>query len=83
MSWNDAWKVVTGALASVIPAGAAIVALSSWLGKVWAGKLMQADCKHRPRKTSSRLEHYCLDKGMSLNDLLVSVIQDFWSKESR
>ena len=27
----------------MLPAGAAIVALSSWLGKVWAGKLMQAD----------------------------------------
>jgi len=36
-----------------------------------------------PAALHIQLRHYCLDKGMSLNDLLVSVIEDFWSKESR
>ena len=43
MSWEDALKLVSAFLASVGGAGAIIFGLSSWLGKVWANRILEAD----------------------------------------
>lgn len=43
MTWNDAFKTITAALASVGTAGGIMWALSSWLGKVWASRILEQD----------------------------------------
>jgi len=39
MDWSDSWQIVLTAIASVGGASVIIVALSSWLGKLWAERL--------------------------------------------
>jgi len=43
MDWNDVLKIVTAFFASVGGASAIILALSSWLGKVWANRILESD----------------------------------------
>lgn len=50
MSLNDALMVVSTALISVGGAGAIVFGLSSWLGKVWANRLMEADRAQHARE---------------------------------
>ena len=40
MDWNDIFKIVTGALLSIGTSSMIIFALSSWLGKVWANRIL-------------------------------------------
>lgn len=41
MSWDDILKIVSTALFSVTSAGAIIIGLASWLGKVWAERILR------------------------------------------
>lgn len=43
MNWEDVFKFITAAVASVGVAGAVIFALSSWLGKVWATRILDRE----------------------------------------
>ena len=43
MTYGNAFKIVFTSLTSVGGAGAIIIALSSWLGKVWAERILQSD----------------------------------------
>jgi hypothetical protein len=43
MSFNDILSIVTTAIVAVGGAGTIIIAISGWLGKLWAEKLMNAD----------------------------------------
>lgn len=43
MNYTDILKVVATALASVTSAGIVILALSAWLGKVWAARILEQD----------------------------------------
>lgn len=43
MNWEEAFKVVFSALGAVGGAGVVIVALSTWLSKVWANRILEAD----------------------------------------
>ena len=43
MGWDDVLKIISASLASVGGAGTIIWALSSWLGKVWASRILEAD----------------------------------------
>jgi hypothetical protein len=43
MNWDQAFKVVASMLASVGGAAVIIFGLSSWLGKVWANRILEAD----------------------------------------
>ena len=45
MEWETVFKFVTASIASIGVGGAIIFALSSWLGKVWAGKILEKE-KH-------------------------------------
>jgi hypothetical protein len=41
--WEDIFKIITAAIASVGVAGGIIFALSSWLGKVWASRILDRE----------------------------------------
>ena len=59
MPITDAWRVALAVLASLGGGGVIVVMLSSWLGKVWADRLMQGDrAKHSEEleKLRSNLE---------------------------
>lgn len=43
MNWEEAFKVVFSALGAVGGAGVVIVSLSTWLSKVWANRILEAD----------------------------------------
>ena len=43
MNWDQAFKVAASMLASVGGAAVIIFALSSWLGRVWANRILEAD----------------------------------------
>lgn len=49
MDWDEVFKFVFAALASVGASGAIIFALSSWLGKVWAERILSKE-KHELNK---------------------------------
>jgi hypothetical protein len=47
MTWEDTMKIAAAILTSLGGAGFIILGLSSWLGKVWANRLMESDrAKH-------------------------------------
>jgi hypothetical protein len=47
LSFQDALRIVGATILSVGGGGAVVMAMSSWLGKVWAQRLMQRDvAKH-------------------------------------
>lgn len=41
MPWDDVLKIVGAALFSVVSAGAIVVGMASWLGKVWAERILR------------------------------------------
>lgn len=43
MEWDSIFKITTGFLASVGSAGAIFFGLSSWLGKVWAQRILEQE----------------------------------------
>ena len=55
MTLEDIAKVAITILAAIGSGGALVLALSSWLGKIWAGRLMAAD-KARHAKDLKELE---------------------------
>lgn len=46
MSWDDVFRLVTAAVASIGTAGILFFGLSSWLGKIWASRILENE-KHR------------------------------------
>jgi hypothetical protein len=41
MTWDDALRVIGSSLFSVLSAGAIIMGLASWLGKIWAERILR------------------------------------------
>jgi hypothetical protein len=46
MSWEDVLKIVTATIASVGVGGALVLALSSFIGKIWAARILENE-KHQ------------------------------------
>lgn len=46
MSWEDVFKLFGAAIVSIGGGGIIVVALSSWLGKIWASRILENE-KHR------------------------------------
>jgi len=42
MTWEDVFRLILAALASVGGAGAIILWLSTWLGKIWAASIIES-----------------------------------------
>lgn len=43
MTWDDAFKIVSSVLVSIGGGAAILFGLSSWLGKIWAEKILNSD----------------------------------------
>ena len=43
MDWNEIFKIVTAGIASIGSASLIIIGLSTWLGKVWANRILETD----------------------------------------
>ncbi len=43
MSWEIVFKVITASIASVGAGGAIVFALSTWIGKVWASRILESE----------------------------------------
>lgn len=41
MTWEDALKIISATIISAGAGGAIIFSLSSWLGKVWANRILE------------------------------------------
>lgn len=65
MNWEEAFKVVFSALGAVGGAGVVIVALSTWLSKVWANRILEAD----RNKYASEMESLKLSNQSFINSL--------------
>jgi len=46
VEWDIVFKLVTASIASIGVGGAIVFALSSWLGKVWANRILESE-RHR------------------------------------
>ncbi|MFC1461124.1 hypothetical protein ACFLQR_01220 [Verrucomicrobiota bacterium] len=57
MSWPDIFKTLAAVLTAVGSAGVIILALSSWLGKVWAARILaQEKCQHAKQLEDHKAE---------------------------
>lgn len=72
MNWDEAFKVIASMLASVGGAALIIFGLSSWLGKVWANRILEAD-KLRYQSALAVVNRYSETQFHLYNDLWSSL----------
>lgn len=53
MNWEEVFKIIFSALVSVGGAGVIILALSSWLGKIWSNRLIESVKKEYQKEIES------------------------------
>lgn len=59
MTWEDALRVIGSSLFAVLSAGAIIMGLASWLGKIWAERILRKeshDLQEKLNETRHRLD---------------------------
>lgn len=87
MSWDEVFKFTSAIFASVGGAAAIIFGLSSWLGKVWAGRILEADkVKYQSefeviKRYSEKQFHLYSDLWSSLCDLRIAA-EELWDRAS-
>lgn len=52
MSWDELFKFVGASIFAVLPAGVVIAGLSTWLGKVWAERILARETNELKRQLS-------------------------------
>ena len=60
MNSSEVWSITQAIIVSVGGAGIIIIGLSSWLGKVWANRIMETDRAKYARELEllrSKLQH--------------------------
>ena len=72
MSWEDVFKIVFGVLGSIGGGAAIVLAFSSWLGKVWANRILEAD-KARFQSELDRVKRYSEQQFHFYNELWSSL----------
>jgi hypothetical protein len=72
MNWDQAFKLVTSMLASVGGAAVIIFGMSSWLGKVWANRILEAD-KLKYQHALEAVNRYSESQFRLYNDLWSSL----------
>lgn len=72
MNWDQAFKLAASMLASVGGGAVIIFALSSWLGKVWANRILEAD-KVKYQSALEVLKRYSESQFHLYNDLWSSL----------
>ena len=74
MDWADVFKLITASIASIGVAGGLIFALSSWLGKVWARRILDREKNELDRELEAKKRELDIFKDTYLrthNDKLV------------
>ena len=61
MTWDEAFKLISSAIIAVGGGGAMVLALSSWLGKVWAERILIADRDKYQRQLEKLKSELTLD----------------------
>jgi hypothetical protein len=74
LSWDDIFKVITGATVSVGMASIIILGLSSWLGKIWASRILQEE---KAKLDSLNFEHQI--KFSSLHEKRAEIIAETYA----
>ena len=74
MNWDDIFKIVAASLASVGGAAVIMFGLSSWLGKVWASRILQ---KEKSDLDALNYEHQV--RFLSLHEKRAEVIAETYS----
>lgn len=77
MTWDETFKIVTAMLASVGGAGVIIFALSSWLGKVWANRILAKEKSELARLTKEheiRFSQLHLERAETIKKLYVELV---------
>src|SRR5215510_1088274 len=72
MNWDQAFKVASSILASVGGGALIVFALSSWLGKVWANRILEAD-KLKYQSALAVVNRYSETQFQLYNDLWSSL----------
>lgn len=76
MTWDDTFKIVTAMLTSVGGASIIILGLSSWLGKVWANRILEKEKAELDRMTKEheiRFSQLHLDRAQTIKKLYVEL----------
>ena len=76
MTWEDTFKIVTAMLTSVGGAGVIIFGLSSWLGKVWANRILEKEKSELARITKEheiRFSELHLERAQTIKKLYVEL----------
>lgn len=72
MQWEDVFQIIVAAIASVGGGGAIVFALSNWLGKVWANRILEAD-RAKYQLEIERLSRYSGHQFELYNDIWLSL----------
>lgn len=75
MDWADVFKIITASVASIGVAGGLIFALSSWLAKVWARRILDREKSELDRELEAKKRELDIFKDTYLrthNDKLVT-----------
>ena len=76
MTWDDTFKIVSAMLTSVGVASIIILGLSSWLGKVWANRILEKEKAELARMTKEheiRFSQLHLDRAQTIKKLYVEL----------
>lgn len=77
MNWDEAFKIVTAMLTSVGGAGVIMLALSSWLGKIWAARILEKEKSELARLTKEheiRFSQLHVERAETIKKLYVELV---------
>lgn len=85
MSASSAWSVASAVLAALGGGSLLVLAFSSWLGKVWASRILASETAEHSRNLESikRQLEAQLHAGRSLFDAEFAIYRDLWAFASR
>lgn len=83
MDWTQVFQLISALLASVGGAGAIIIAVSSWLGKVWANRLMEKDRAQHSKELEALKNQYSkeLEEYRTRLGLIVGQLQRYYGRQ--
>lgn len=74
MAWEDIFRVIGASLFSIVSAGALVAGLASWLGKVWAERIVRNET-HDLKKKLAEAQHK-LDLSIKAAERELDLIRD-------
>ena len=77
MTWDDAFKIITAAIASLGGGVVIVFAFSSWLSKIWASKILEKDKFKYNKELEELKKQYELDYEKNKNRFLQYSNQQF------